>query len=118
SPNHLAKQLDEIARRTVEDLFRATAEEAILSIAQRTAELSLHAKTIAAATAEARREASSIRLEAASNVLNASTEAIRAMAGLRQQLKSNASDKALAESIDNTVAVLQKLVADVLTVRE
>ena len=69
-------RLDNLTGR-ITDIFNATFEDALSSISSRTSELTIHTKTVLAATKEAEKAAKSIRLETATKVIHSATEAVR-----------------------------------------
>jgi hypothetical protein len=117
SPNDIARQLDDIASNAVTDIFNATFEDALSSIASRTSELTIHTKTVLAATKEAEKAAKSIRLETATKVIHSATEAVRDLASLRTAVSGTANEQALSTKIDRAVKSINDLVPLVMAVR-
>lgn len=117
SPNRLAAELDAIARRTMDDLVDSAIDDALGSLATRSAELSLHAKTIADIAGAAEQRARSIRLERARAVVDAATSTVQSLAGLRQSLGDAADDKLVADKIDKAVKAIHELVPLVMRVK-
>lgn len=117
SPNTLAAELDEIARKAITDIFKTTVDEALASLANRTAELATHIKVVNAVTLEAEQAARSIRLENATKVISSATAILRDLHELRQALTATKEDTLLAGKIDKTVKALQELIPLVMTIK-
>jgi len=114
SPNHIARQLDDIAGKAVHDIFIGVVGEALANIASRSAELSLHVKTVNAVTAEAQAAARSIRLEAANRVIDSATAAVRNLVALRDAVRNTTHEQVLATKIEKAVKALQDLVPSIM----
>lgn len=117
SPNALASELDEIARRAIEDIFRATLEEALAGIAARSAELSRHVKIIDAVTTSAVKDSKSIRLETASKAVSSATAVVRQLGELRDALKGSPDEAKISTQIDKATQALQVLVPVLMDIR-
>lgn len=117
SPNRLAAELDAIARRAMDDMLESAITDALGSLATRSAELSLHAKTFADIAGAAEQRARSIRLERARAVVDAATSTVQSLAGLRQSLGDAADDKLVAEKIDKAVKAIHELLPLVMRVK-
>lgn len=118
--------MDRIAREASEGLLLATMQERLAAIVNKTTELATLRKKIDGRTAANQVEAASIRLEKARRVVDATTEAIAAMADLKKAIDeardddtaSGASDaefRDLAKKIDAAISRIQSLRNDVET---
>jgi len=103
------QSLDKIAADTVQDLIGASVEVALGSLGERSATLQRLTKDIKAVSAGARKDAASIRMEAVSKVLDASTDTIRALGDLREAVKNDASAKDLIKKLEDLVKKTQAL---------
>jgi hypothetical protein len=110
SPNKIAGQLDDMARKTINDILDTAINQALGNIEARTSELALHVKTINAVTEAAERRAKSIRLESARGVIDSTGAAIRSLTDLRQALNDTSDDKLVADKIDEAVKAINDLV--------
>jgi hypothetical protein len=117
SPNRIAAQLDVIARQTMDDLLNTAISDALANLAARSADLAMHAKTIADIADSADAKASSIRLAKARDVVDATTSTIQSLTGLRQTLGDGADDKVVADKIDKAVKAIHDLVPLVMRVK-
>jgi hypothetical protein len=117
SPNRIAAQLDVIARQSMDDLLNTAVSEALTSIASRSADLAMHAKTMGDIAASVDKQAGSIRLDRAREVVDATTGTIQSLTGLRQTLSDGADDKVVADKIDKAVKAIHDLVPLVMRVR-
>lgn len=117
SPNRIAKGLDDIARKTMDDMLAQAIDEALSSLASRTADLALHAKAISDIASNAEASAASIRLEKAKSVIDSATSAIVSLSDLRQTLGGAVEDQAVVGKIDKAVKVIQELVPLVMRVQ-
>ena len=117
SPNAIAGELDAIARKTIDDIFLQTTDEALNSIAARSADLSLHAKTVAAITDKAEQDAKSISLRAATKVITSTTQIIQDLGALRSAVRDDAEAADIAAKIDRAVKALNELVPLVMAVK-
>lgn len=117
SPNAIAGELDDIAKKALSDIFLQTTEEALGNIAARSADLSLHAKTIAAITEKAEQDANSIGFKAATKVIVSTTQIIQDLGALRSAVKDDADATDIATKIDRAVKALNELVPLAMAVK-
>ncbi|MCB1860051.1 MAG: hypothetical protein KDI63_17405 [Gammaproteobacteria bacterium] len=117
SPNLFSAELDEIARKTIADIFETALDEALNNIASRSAELAMHIKTVRAVTQQAESAVKSIRLERATKVIESATQVIRDLADLKLAISTSTGDQALHAKIDKTVKSIQDLVPSVMAVK-
>ena len=117
SPNAIAAELDDIARKAVDAIFSATAEEALKSIASRSAELTRHVKVIGGITEQAQKSAKSIRLENATKAIGGVTQTIRDLHELKTVMSASSEDKLLSDEIDKAIKAIQLLVPAVMAVK-
>ena len=117
SPDRLAAQLDVIARQTMDDMLNKAIDEALSSIASRSADLAMHAKVISAVAESAERRAASIRLDKAKQVIDSTTSTIVSLTSLRQALGEGVDDKVVVARIDKAVKAIQDLVPLVIRVK-
>lgn len=117
SPNRIAKGLDDIARKAMDDMLGQAIDEALSSLSSRTADLALHAKLVFDIASDAEASAASIRLDKARQVIDSATSAIVSLSDLRQTLGEAADDQAVVGKIDKAVKVIQELVPLVMRVK-
>lgn len=101
--------LDDLATDTVRDLIGASVDAALSAIGQRTATLQRLTKDIQRVSAGAIKDASSIRLEAVTRVLDATTSSIRALNDLRDAVKGDAAAGDLVKKLEDFVKKTQLL---------
>jgi len=101
--------LDDLAADTVRDLIGASVDAALTAIGQRTATLQRLTKDIQKVSAGALKDASSIRLEAVTRVLDATTNSIRALNDLRDAVKDDAKAADLVSKLEDFVKKTQEL---------
>jgi hypothetical protein len=101
----------------MDDLLNKAVSEALASIASRSADLAMHAKSIGDIAASVDQQASSIRLDRAREVVDATTGTIQSLTGLRQTLSDGADDKVVADKIDKAVKAIHDLVPLVMRVK-
>ena len=105
-----ASELDEIATQAINNIFEATLDKAMAEIGSRTAELANLTKEIKVVTDTANKDAASIRLEKARQVVSSTVQAIEALKDLRQSLKSNQPDeKKLSDGIIVLIGSIQTI---------
>lgn len=118
SPNTIAGQLDDIAKKAINDIFKTAVDEALSGIAGRSAELSTLIKTINSITVEAEKAARSIRLETANKFIISSTELIRNLKDLKDSVTGADDAQALEGKIDKALKAVQDLVPSVMAINE
>jgi hypothetical protein len=106
------QEMDDIARKTRNDLIRSRIEERLAGITERTNELAILDKKIRAITAEGQRQAAAIRLERAKAVVQSLTDTISSLKTFRSILKDG-TDDALAKSVEEILTTIQNLRAKV-----
>lgn len=87
SPNVIASELDEIARKAISDIFHNAVDEALGNIASRSAELSRHTQVIQAVTKNAEADVKTIRLEKATSAINSASAIIRDLRDLKTAIE-------------------------------
>ncbi len=108
-PNDKAiKAMDEIAKRTAQDLLLQTIHERVREIAGRTAELRQLGKEFQDLADAASTSASAIRLEKAHRVAKTLTDSVHLLKDLRASLDSG-SDASLIRNVDKAMDTIQKL---------
>lgn len=117
SPNAIAAELDDIARKAIDDIFSATSDEALKSIASRSAELARHTKIIGGIAKQAQNAAKSIRLESAVKAIGTATQMIRDLHELKNVLSSAPDDLLVSAAIDKAVKAVQQVVPAVMAVK-
>jgi hypothetical protein len=95
--------LDQIASDAVQSILGASIDEALKSIGERSTDLQKLTKDFRKISGEARADAASIRMEAVTRVLDASTNAIRALGELRDAVKDDASARELVKKLEDLV---------------
>jgi hypothetical protein len=103
------QSLDKIAHDTVQDLMGASLEDALKSIASRTAHLQRLTADIKNVSSEAQKDAASLRLEAVTKVLDATTGTIRALTELRDAVKNDAKAGDLVKKVVDLINKTQTL---------
>lgn len=103
--------LDNIAAQAATGLLEATIDERIKNIAARNVELVRLNKTFEAATAVAREEAATLRLERVRSVLTALNEGISAIKDLRDVLETG-TDRELTVSLDKAAGAIRDVRAE------
>lgn len=101
--------LDNLAADTVSDLIGASVDAALGSIGQRTTTLQRLTKDIQRVSDGAKKDAASIRLEAVTRVLDATTASIRALNELRDAVKDDAAATDLVKKLEDFVKKTQAL---------
>jgi hypothetical protein len=101
--------LDDLAAETVSDLIGASVDAALSAIGQRTASLNRLTKDIQRVSEGAKKDAASIRLEALTRVLDATTASIRALNDLRDAVRDDAAAADLVKKLEDLVKKTQTL---------
>jgi hypothetical protein len=101
--------LDDMAAATVSDLIGASVDAALNSIGQRTASLHRLTKDIQRVSDGANKDAASIRLEALTRALDATTASIRALNDLRDAVRNDAAAADLIAKLEDLVEKTQAL---------
>lgn len=103
------RALDELAREAAADLMKMTIEERLAAVSERTGRYLQLTKEIEARAAEAQAAAASIRLENVVSVIDTTTQAIESIQKLRESLKDTATDRKIADLIDETITAVETL---------
>lgn len=101
--------LDDLAAETVSDLIGASVDAALNAIGQRTSSLHRLTKDIQRVSEGAKKDAASIRLEALTRVLDATTASIRALNDLRDAVRGDAAAADLVNKLEDLVKKTQTL---------
>ena len=101
--------LDDLAAETVSDLIGASVDAALSAIGQRTASLHRLTKDIQRVSEGAKKDATSIRLEALTRVLDATTASIRALNELKDAVRDDAAAADLVKKLEDLVKKTQTL---------
>lgn len=101
--------LDDLAAETVSDLIGASVDAALNAIGQRTAALQRLTKDIQRVSDGAKKDAASIRLEAVTRVLDATTASIRALNDLKDAVRDDAAAAELVKKLEDFVKKTQAL---------
>lgn len=103
-----AHELDAIATEAIGNIFEATLDQAMAEIGSRTAALANMTKDVNAITEANNRDAASLRLDAARNVVDTTVQVVQALTTLKQQLDaSQPDDKKIADSITTLIGTIQ-----------
>lgn len=116
SPNEIpeVRRLDDIARQARKDLVQQDLEQRLMSITERTNELTQVTKHIEAITADAAASARKIRLEKANKVAATLTGAVQALRDLESSLGEE-SDAEILASLGRVVSSIQRFRSTVET---
>lgn len=101
--------LDKAALDTVNDIVARSVDEALDAIASRTADLQRLDKDLRAVATGAQHNASAIRLEAVTKVIEASTRSIEALNSLEKSIKDDAGAGELAKKLRDLAKKIQAL---------
>ncbi len=102
--------MDEIAGDAIDDIFRATLEESLQSIANRSSALDGYIRDIQAVTQTANRQASLISLETPRTIAVGLTEVMGEIKSIKQAFEDNEeSGEEITKRVDTITAGLKKL---------
>jgi hypothetical protein len=100
--------LDDIAAQARKDLANQTISQRLVSIGERTVELTRLGKQFEAQASANETQAGSIRLDTVHRVVDSLTDSVRALTQLRTVLQDGKDDE-LAGSLDRVISSIQKL---------
>ncbi len=117
SPNNITGQLDDIARRAINDIFKTAIQKSLGSIASRTADLSSLTKSINYISNKTESAAKSIRLERVDKFIISSTDLIRTLNDLKVTVTESDDTEALQGKIDKALKAVQDLVPSIMAIK-
>ena len=109
SPDRMAGDLDDIADDARRAISKAQIDDALASIAERTAELKFLRKQIAGIAQDAQDSASAMRLERSREVVTSTTHVLGQLRALKEAVEAEGLDPGLVDHIDDTVAAMKEL---------
>jgi hypothetical protein len=110
SPNSFSRQLDQLARATLDDIFKSATADVLQSLASRTGELTSYIKDVQAITEEANANASFLGLGFVSEAIDSATNAIGSLKRLRDSVQADGEAAAkLGADIERAIKAIQKV---------